>query len=216
MKTDDSLLRFEGGKPSNAPGQKERCCAQDCFEPEWATPTCCWCFPVEKGLRILMWFTIVGACLSILGLVGALMQMASNPIAGIFSIIQVIVVCYQAFLFIQFIKNDNLETREMVVKAFMIGFLMMILSNLLAPLSAMIPCEDLPDTSAYADLGIDVPEVCCGACSFFAAIPGAILSMIIGIVLNFYCWKNSVNFMMRLKPSEYKEEVHGVKVFGCC
>ena len=137
-----------------------------------------------------MWLTIVSAALGVLNLFNLIGMFASGPIGAVVGIIGWLATCFQAFLFVKFLKNDNLETREGVVKALMVGFLMVIFQALVTPL--------------------------CNLTEFFAVIPGAIVGMIMGLILNFYCWKNAVNFAMRLKPSEYNEELHGKKVFGFC
>ena len=69
-----------------------------------------------------MWFTIVGAVLNILNVVGAVMMFAVAPVMAILFIVAWLCMCFCAKLFIDFIKNDTLETRQGVVTAFKVQF----------------------------------------------------------------------------------------------
>merc|ERR1712096_97124 len=116
-------LLFEGG------ADKVRCCGQGCYEKEWEEPTCCFCCPVEKGLRVLMWSTLIGTVLNALN-IPAWITLGIANVGVILSIVSWVINIFQCVLFVKFLKEDSWDTRAGVAKALFLGFITCILGSI--------------------------------------------------------------------------------------
>ena len=96
MKIDDNEDRNE--EPLISPRrdiEKVGCISLCCiYDPSWITPHCCICFPVELGLRVLMWiqfFSFIIVCFQLINEV---------KYDGYFGIIATIISCEMILRFI--------------------------------------------------------------------------------------------------------------------
>ena len=101
------------------------------YEASWAKPDCCLCFPVELGLRLLVWLTCIGFPFQVLWLLWILFKQSypDSPYpAGALIALKVTYTLMVAMNIVaivhwcKFMKNDTPETRKSLVRGFIFGF----------------------------------------------------------------------------------------------
>merc|ERR1712086_4793 len=146
---DNDYLMYDGGEgDAVAAAEVAGGAAKGCDDED----KCCKCLPLGCGVKTLGVLTIIQAVLMILG--GLQLLDGDTFIWGLIQMIVSIGPIYAAFKFIQCFRNDTVETRSALPKAFVIQYIFFCIGALLNFLGLLFGSPSVFSISPLINIGI--------------------------------------------------------------